>query len=130
MAHPDIEWTSAVADKLTGGAVYRGLDGLRRYWDEWHELWSVRLDIREIVEDGDTVLVVACTEARGHAGGVMLRERLGYVYEFEDGMARRVRSFIDPAEAYEAAGLDPESGGLDPESASDPELYSAPSQGR
>jgi ketosteroid isomerase-like protein len=119
-AHPDVEWTSGVAEKLSGDAIYRGVDGVRRYWDEWHELWRVRLDVREI---GDTVVVVACTEARGDLSGVILRQRIGYTYEFEDRMARRVRSFIDPDDAFEAVGIERES-------ASDPELYSAASQGR
>jgi hypothetical protein len=30
-----------------------------------------------------------------------------YVYEFEDGMARRVRSYIDPDRARAAVGLPP-----------------------
>jgi ketosteroid isomerase-like protein len=122
-AHPDVEWTSGVVEKLSGDSAYRGLEGLRRYWDEWHELWRVRLDVREVVQAGDTVVVVACTEARGDLSGVKLRQSIGYTYEFEDRMARRVRSFIDPDDAFEAAGIDRES-------ASEPELYSAASRGR
>src|SRR4051812_46442694 len=117
IAHPDIEWISGVAQQLSGHAVYRGLAGLRRYWDEWHELWRVRLRIMEIAQSGDTVVVVACTEARGDASGVSLRQPIGYVYEFEDGMARRAQSYIDPEHAWLAAGIEREP-------ASEPELYS------
>jgi len=116
IAHPEIEWRSGVAEQLSGRAVYRGLRGLRRYWDEWHDIWRVRLGIREMFSAGDTVVLVACTEARGDSSGVILRQLMGYVYEFEDGLARRVRSFRDPAKAFEAARI--------------PELYSAASQGR
>jgi ketosteroid isomerase-like protein len=123
IAHPEIEWISAVAQQLTGNSVYRGLAGLQRYWDEWHELWRVRLRIMEIARSEDTVVVVACTEARGDSSGVTLRQPIGYVYEFEEGMVRRAQSFIDPDHAYEAAGIERES-------ASEPELYSAASQGR
>ncbi len=123
MAHPEIEWISAVAQQLTGNSVYRGLAGLRHYWDEWHELWRVRLRIMEIARSDDTVVLVACTEARGDSSGVTLRQPIGYVYEFEEGLARRAQSFIDPDHAYEAAGIERES-------ASEPELYSAASQGR
>src|SRR3954453_18122133 len=77
----------------------RGVAGLRDYWDEWHELWRVRLKVMEIVRAHDTVVVVACTEARGDSSGVTLRQPIGYVYEFEDGLARRARSFIDPEHA-------------------------------
>jgi ketosteroid isomerase-like protein len=116
IAHPDIEWTSAVAEQFTGRASYRGLKGLRRYWDEWHDIWRVRLSIRHMFHSGDTVVIVACTEARGDSSGVILRQLMGYVYEFEDGLARRVSSFIDPARALEAAGI--------------PGLYSAVLPGR
>jgi ketosteroid isomerase-like protein len=105
IAHPDIEWTSAVAEKFAGHASYRGLRGLRRYWDEWQDIWRVRLKIRQVVGTGDSVVIVACTEARGDSSGVILRQLMGYVYEFEDGLARRVRSYIDPANAFEAAGI-------------------------
>jgi hypothetical protein len=77
----------------------------------------------QIVRADDTVVVVACTEARGDSSGVTLRQPIGYVYESEDGLARRARSFIDPDSAFEAAGIEPEP-------ASEPGLYSAPSQGR
>jgi len=123
IAHPEIEWISGIARQLTGSAVYRGLAGLRRYWDEWHELWSVRLRIMEIVREDETVVVVACTEARGDSSGVTLRQPIGYVYEFEDGMARRAQSFIEPDCAFEAAGI------ARPE-VPEPELYSAASRGR
>ena len=116
IAHPDIEWRSGVAEKMSGHAVYRGLRGLRRYWDEWHDIWRVRLGIREMYTTGNTVLIVACTEARGDASGVILRQLMGYVYEFEDGLARRVRSFVDPEKAFEAAQI--------------PGLYSAVLPGR
>jgi len=106
MAHPDLEWISEVAQRLEGQElVYRGLDEFRRYWDEWHEIWSVRIDVLEIADIGDRVFVLGCTDARGHAGGVSLKQRIAYVYEFEDGMARRVRSYIDPDRARAAVGL-------------------------
>jgi ketosteroid isomerase-like protein len=35
LAHPEIEWTSEVAERMAGkGTVYRGIDGLRHHWDE------------------------------------------------------------------------------------------------
>jgi ketosteroid isomerase-like protein len=106
MAHPELEWISEVAQQLEGKElVYRGLDEFRRYWDEWHEIWDVRIEVMEIADLGDRVFVLGCTDARGHAGGVSLKQPIAYVYEFEDGMARRVRSYIDPDRARAAVGL-------------------------
>jgi ketosteroid isomerase-like protein len=108
MAHPDLEWTSEVAQQLEGKAlVYRGLDEFRRYWDEWHAIWSVRIEVLEIEDLGETVFVLGCTRARGDASGVTLAQPIAYVYEFEDGMARRVRSYIDPKRARAVVGLPP-----------------------
>ncbi|MET0512402.1 MAG: nuclear transport factor 2 family protein [Thermoleophilaceae bacterium] len=106
IAHPEIEWVSELAQRIHGPkTVYQGIAGLRRYWDEWHELWDVRLDPTEFRDLGDTVLVLAMTRARGDASGVGFEQLMGYVYEFEDGMARRVRSYHDPDRALEAVGL-------------------------
>jgi ketosteroid isomerase-like protein len=85
--------------------VYRGVEGIRRYWDEWHELWAVRLDVTEMIDSGDTVVVLAQTRALGDASGVEFKQLIAYVYEFEDGLARRVRSYHDPDRAFEAVGL-------------------------
>ena len=84
IAHPEIEWVSDL--------------GLR-------ELWAVRLDVAEMIDAGDTVVVLAQTRALGDASGVEFEQLIAYVYEFEDGMARRVRSYHDPDRAFEAVGL-------------------------
>ena len=111
MAHPDLEWVSEVAQQLEGKElVYRGLDEFRRYWDEWHAIWTVRIDVLEITDLGETVFVLGCTRARGDASGLTLTQPIAYVYEFEDGMARRVRSYIDPDRARAAVGLPPAAG--------------------
>jgi ketosteroid isomerase-like protein len=108
MAHPDLEWTSEVAQQLEGQElVYRGLDEFRRYWDEWHAIWEVRIEVLEITAVGEKVFVLGCTDARGGASGVSLKQPIAYVYEFEDGMARRVRSYIDPDRARAAVGMPP-----------------------
>jgi ketosteroid isomerase-like protein len=106
MAHPEIEWTSEVAERMAGeGTVYEGIEGLRRHWDEWREIWTVKVHVTELVDLGETVVAVAQTLARGHGMGGEMEQPIGYVFEFEDGMARRVRSYIDPERALEAAGV-------------------------
>jgi ketosteroid isomerase-like protein len=61
--------------------------------------------VTELVDLGETVVAVAQTLARGHGMGGEMEQPIGYVFEFEDGMARRVRSYIDPERALEAAGV-------------------------
>jgi ketosteroid isomerase-like protein len=106
IAHPEVEWVSDLALQIHGpDAVYRGIEGVRRYWDEWHELWNARLEVTEMLDLGDTVLVLAKTSALGDASGVEYEQLIAYVYRFEDGLARRVRSYHDPDRAFEAVGL-------------------------
>ena len=108
LAHPEIEWTSEVAERMAGAdTVYRGVEGLRRHWDEWREIWTVKVRVTEVIDLGDTVVTVAQTLARGHGMGAEMEQPIGYVFEFEDGMARRVRSYIDPDRALAAVGLPP-----------------------
>ena len=65
IAHPEIEWVSDLAIRMHGpDIVHRGVEGIRQYWDEWHELWAVRLDVTEMIDAGDTVIVLAQTRAR------------------------------------------------------------------
>ena len=107
-AHPDLEWTSR------GGAAAPGQQPLtagsrssRRDRVELGDaIWEVRIEVMEIVDVGDDkVFVLGCTDARGGVSGVSLKQPIAYVYEFEDGMARRVRSYIDPDRARAAVGL-------------------------
>jgi ketosteroid isomerase-like protein len=106
MAHPEIEWVSEVSQRMSGSqTVYRGVDGLRRFWDDWRDVWAVSIDVTETFDLGDTVVALARTLARGRATGVEMEQPVAYVFEFEDGMARRVRSYLDPDRALDAVGL-------------------------
>ena len=105
LAHPEIEWTSEVAARMAGRTRSIPVSTGRRHWDEWREIWTVKVNLTEVIDLGDTVVAVAQTLARGHAGGLEMEQPIGYVFEFEDGMARRVRSYIDPDRALAAVGL-------------------------
>ena len=105
-AHPEVEWTSEVARRLEGSErVYRGLAEMREYWDDWHATWDVHIDITQTYDLGDTVVAVANVRTRGEASGIGLEQPIAYVFEFEDGRARRVRSYFDPQQALDAAGV-------------------------
>jgi ketosteroid isomerase-like protein len=105
--HPDAEWSSAIARQVegSGAASYRGHDELRRFWEEWHEVWELTMELTEVRDLGDTVLAFALVTVRGYESGIDLERRVGYVIEFEDGLVRTARSYMDQAAALEAAGL-------------------------
>ena len=55
---------------------------------------------------GDTVLALGCTRTHVEASGIDLEQPVAYVFEFDGGLARRVRAYLDPNQALEAVGLD------------------------
>ena len=78
---------------------------MRRFWDDWHSVWNLKIDaaeIRDLGDLGDTVVVLGRMQARGEASGVNPEQPVAYVYEFEGGLARRVRAYLDPQLALEA----------------------------
>ena len=104
-AHPDVEWISEISRQVEGSAtVYRGRAGLRRYWDEWHELWSVAIHVTETLDLGDTVVAVADVRTHAGASGIDLERPVTYVFQFgADGLVRRARAYFDRDEALAAA---------------------------
>jgi ketosteroid isomerase-like protein len=107
-AHPEVEWYSEVARQVEGSeGIYRGHDGLRRYWDEWHLVWEVAIEVTETRDLGDTVLVLARVRARGEASGVDLERPIAFVFRFEDGLVRTGRAYFDTQQALADAGSGP-----------------------
>jgi ketosteroid isomerase-like protein len=102
-AHPDVEFYSEVARRMEGAeTVTRGVAGLRQFWDDWHSVWNLKIELAEIRDLGDTVVVLGQMRARGEASGVNLEQPVAYLYEFERGLARTVRAYLDPQLALEA----------------------------
>jgi ketosteroid isomerase-like protein len=103
--HPDIEWFSAILSQVQGETVHRGRAEMRQFWDEWHSVWDLTIGVSEIRDLGDTVLVLGGMRTRGKTSGVDLEGPVAYVFEFEGGLARRVRAYLDPSAALRAVGV-------------------------
>lgn len=105
-SHPEVEWTSQVAQSMHGSeTVYRGRAELRRFWEEWHATWDVNIDVTELFDLGETVVALARVRAHGESSGIDIERPIAYVFQFEDGLARRARAYFDPQEALAAVGL-------------------------
>ena len=76
-----------------------------RFWDEWHALWNVDIDVSEVRDLGDFVLVLAMIRAKGKGSGAEAEQSAGYLIEFDEGLIRRASAYLSPEEALEAAGL-------------------------
>jgi ketosteroid isomerase-like protein len=104
--HPEIEWFSAIAARVEGAeTVRRGPAEMRQFWDEWRSVWDVTIAVLEIRDLGDTVLALGRVRTRGQASGIDLDSPVAYVFEFEEGLVRKVRAYFDPQRALEAVGL-------------------------
>jgi ketosteroid isomerase-like protein len=103
----DVEWQSAVLGSLGGEAtVHRGHDGVREMLRDLYEAFSeFRVEFSDIRDLGDRVVAIGRWITRGEESGVETTPPLASVVDFKDGKAIRVRSYLDPNEALEAAGL-------------------------
>jgi hypothetical protein len=75
-----------------------------RIWTEDSEDWSVELE-RLIDAGDDRVVGLFHQRGIGKGSGAPVELHQGLVYELERGRVIRMRNYIDPAEALEAAGL-------------------------
>jgi uncharacterized protein len=99
----EAEWhTTGLVDQK----VYRGREGLARYWAEVREdLDEMNTSVSEIRAIGDHVLVAATLTGRGKRSKVPYKLPVWWVTTVRDGLAVRVESYLDPEQALEAAGL-------------------------
>ena len=72
---------------------------------------SMRLSLRSTVEYtdirdlGDRVIAIGHIRTRGRGSGVVTESPIAMVSDTRNGKSVRVRSYLDPREALEAAGL-------------------------
>ena len=106
-ADAEIEWQPGVLTGLGGdAAVYRGHDGIREgFRDLFETLGEIRLEYPEIRDLGDCIVGIGRIHARGTESEAETESPHATVVEYRNGMAIRVRSYFDPQEALEAAGL-------------------------
>ena len=104
--HPDIEWR-VEPELVADAAVYRGHDGVRRFWETWAEaIEGMSLQVEEVraLESG-RVLAVTRATGKGAGSGVPVASRsFGQVAQYRDGQVVQVRLFGDVKRALAAVG--------------------------
>ena len=105
--HPESEFFSTFMVQGEGdGRAVRGSQGMRQYWDDWHSLWDLRVEVSEARDLGNVVLVIAGMTVRGKGSGVVIESPLAYVIDCENGLIRKVHTYLNVTEALEAVGLE------------------------
>ena len=99
----DAEWIAA--PETPGPTSFRGRDGFFEFmgtWTEDWEQWSLRLE--RLIDAGDgRVVAFVHQSAVGKASGAPVEAHTGVVFELEEGRVIRMRNFLDPQQALEAA---------------------------
>jgi len=99
--HPDFQVISRLQSE-----PFRGREGLRRWMEEIDEHFQEWELVGEEWRDaGDRVAVVGHVRLRGKESGVGFDQPVGWLFEFKEGRLFRLRNFVRPEEALEAAGL-------------------------
>jgi ketosteroid isomerase-like protein len=106
--HTEVAWCPVFQVMLGGEAtVYRGHEGVRDAFREWYDtLAEIHAEVSEIRNLGEQIVALGHIRARGQGSGAEVDSPAGWVAEFKDGKAVRVREYLDPQQALEAAGLE------------------------
>ena len=91
------------------GGVFHGRQGVRDYFAALGEAFDdMRVEIEEITDAGeDRLVVVVRVMGRGKGSGAAVEQRNGQVWRFANRQITGIDSYMDPADAFDAAGLRP-----------------------
>jgi ketosteroid isomerase-like protein len=103
LLHRDVESVPAWRGP---GTTYSGIDGFREMWIDWLEPWATYyVQVDEMIEAGDSVVVLVRDRARRHDMDVEVELISGSVWTFRDGKVARVEFHANREELREATGL-------------------------
>jgi ketosteroid isomerase-like protein len=101
----DYEWFPALMGAVDGTS-FRGVDGVRRYYEVLGDTWEeFRVETEELVDLGACVLAYIRVDGRGKGSGVPVVGRQTLICDIRDRKVSRVRSYLDRGDALKAAGM-------------------------
>ena len=102
---PDVVWDTSASEMPSAG-VYRGHEGVERFFREWLGTWSdYGVETSEFIDAGDSVVVVFRQSGIGRSSGVRAEHDFFGVYDISDSQVIRYRQYESRNEALEAVGL-------------------------
>jgi ketosteroid isomerase-like protein len=104
---PEVEWHGAILMAMGGKrTVYRGHEGVREWLrDPYETLSEFHAEYAEIRDLGDRTVAIGHVRGLGRGSGAEIESPHSTVVEFKNGKGIRIRTYLDPNEALEAAGL-------------------------
>jgi uncharacterized protein len=101
---PEVEWD--VSERFPDARTYHGPEGVREFYRRWIGTFDdFGYEIEEVIDAGDSVIVVLHQWGRGKGSGVMVDNRFWMVWTVRHGKVVRYRHFSERGRALEAAGL-------------------------
>jgi ketosteroid isomerase-like protein len=101
----DHDVVAVVPESMANAGVYRGREGFARMLEHWVEPWeNLRLEVQELIEDGDAVLAPTVQSARGRGSGVEISMRVVFLLSFRGDRLASFRLCETLEEAREHAG--------------------------
>jgi ketosteroid isomerase-like protein len=106
--HPEVVFTTP-SDLASEPDTYRGLEGVRRYWDSFFEIMEeIQVELVAVYDWGDALVVgELLLKARGRATGLEVSQRANTLITIADGKAigqSFYRTLEEAEHAAEAAG--------------------------
>ena len=102
---PDVTYEDATLPDHVG-ETYRGREGVVRATERWVEPFEwLAVELQQIVGTGDRLVSIHRFRAKARHTGIELEGPVAYAWTFRDGKVVHFRSYRDPEEALEAAGL-------------------------
>jgi len=100
----DFEWSPSMV--AIEGEVFRGSEGIQRYFASLNSAWEEFLVRPESFRDlADVVVMLGRLRGCGKNSGVPVDAPLGMVFDFKQGKVARIRGYLDHGQACRAAGL-------------------------
>jgi len=88
------------------GEAYRGHEGIVRAAERWIEPFEwLLVELEQIVDAGDRLVSIHRARSKARYTGIEFDTPLAYLWTLRDGKVIHFRSFREPGEALEAAGL-------------------------
>jgi SnoaL-like protein len=102
----EVEYDMSESPWLDIGGVYRGMEEVRQLWRGWFVAWETLQFEYELVDAGDSVVVLLDSRMRGRSTGIEVRlGKSAFVTTFRDGLMLHNKLYMSQFEALEAVGL-------------------------
>jgi ketosteroid isomerase-like protein len=102
---PEVIWDTS-ASAMPSAGIHHGHQGIEQFFRDWLGTWSDhRIETREYIDAGDSVIVVFHQSGTGRGSGVRAERDFFGVYDLRDSKVVRYRQYESREEAVEAVGL-------------------------